>query len=151
MKLTREYIEELSVGEELDHLVSVHVFNRLDIDYGYSRNTSYCKEIIEKYETHILMNYLVPSCGFSYGWHCKIGGIHVRGCVTLEESVCKASLLYSIPELWEESEVYQNKLLDIKMTDDKFNKLKDVIYKLEEDKLYTKEEIKKLFRCNSII
>lgn len=148
MKLTREYIENLKVGLELDELVNKFVFNSEKPMWKYSSDIGQGKRILEKYED-ILINFLTPMTSHCYGWHCHIKGIHSVANETIEEAVCKASVLYNIPELWTDSEKYQNERHENtkNITDEDINRIHDIVQKLEGERLYTKSEIKKLMRC----
>lgn len=148
MELTREYIENLKVGYELDELVNKYVFTDEKPMWKYSSDIGQAKRILEKYED-VLINFLTPMTSHCYGWHCHIKGIHSVANETIEEAVCKASVLYNIPELWTDSEKYQNERHENtkNITDEDINRIHDIVQKLEGERLYTKAEIKKLMRC----
>lgn len=149
MELTREYIENLKVGQELDYLVNKYVFDDELPCWHYSTDIVQAKRIIDKYED-ILINFLTPMTSHCYGWHCHVRGIHSRACDTFEEAICKASILYNTPDLWTDSEKLQNERRENveNMTDEDINRIYDIVQKLENERLYTKAEIKKLMRCN---
>lgn len=147
MKLTREYIENLKGGLELNELVNICVFNKERPIWKYSSDIGQVKRIIDKYQEDILINFLTPISSFSYGWHCNIKGIHSKANDTMEEAICKASIIYNIPELWTETEKYENERHQDTATMEDINRIHDTITKLEEEKLYTKAEIKRLMRC----
>lgn len=147
MELTREYIENLKVGLELDELVNKYVFNNEKPCWKYSSDIGQTKRIIDKYYEDILINFLTPINSFSYGWHCNIKGVHSKANVSMEEAVCKASIIYNVPKLWKDTEICENERHQDTITMEDINRVHDIVTKLEEEKLYTKTEIKKLMRC----
>jgi len=147
MELTREYIENLKVGMELDELVNKYVFEDEKPMWKYSTDIVQVKRIIDNYYQDILINFLTPINSFSYGWHCNINGVHSKANDTIEEAICKASILYNIPELWRDTETCENERHKDTATMEDINRVHDTISKLEDEKLYTKAEIKKLMRC----
>jgi hypothetical protein len=146
MKITREYIESLKAGKELDGLVGEFVFNEDETIHNYSTNITYAKRIIDKYND-VLINFLSPNSSWSYGWHCNIKGIHSRACDTIEEAICQAGILYSNDELWTESEKWQNEIHENKqLSPEDIERIRNTIKTLEDERLYTRKEIKKLLR-----
>ncbi|NFH01319.1 hypothetical protein FC831_13710 [Clostridium botulinum] len=98
MEIAREYIERLKQGKELDYLVNKYVFNGEKPIWKYSSDITQTKRIIEKYKENIVISYLTPmnSFGNSYEWHCNIEGFPSFGNDTMEEAICKSSLLHCI-------------------------------------------------------
>lgn len=149
MELTREYIENLKAGIELDELVNKYVFEGEKPCWKYSSDIGQVRRIIDRYQDDILINFLTPYNSYSYGWHCNIRGIHSKSNDTIEESICKASIINNIPELWKDSEKYSNERYENEenITQEDINRIYNAVTKLENDRLYTKAEIKKLMRC----
>ena len=148
MELTREYIENLKAGQELDELVNKYVFDGEQSCCHYSTDIIQTKRVIDKYYEDILINFLTPINSFSYGWHCNIKGVHAKACDTIEEAICKASIVYNIPELWKDTEICESERHKETTTMEDINRVHETITKLEKEKLYTQAEIKKLMRCN---
>lgn len=149
MELTRKNILKMPVGEHLDKLVK-NIVLKDNVMYSYSSRMDHCYKIMQKYHKHFLLNYHNPYTSFGLGWHCNIRGIHVRGCSTPMEAICKAAILFEL-NLYEDSEIYQKEKYDILENEhedyhtERFDELCDVIRKLEDEKLYTKSEIKQRF------
>lgn len=152
MEITREYIESLKPGKEMDIMVYKHVLNKCEykkenmIYPEYSTNIQTVQEVVEKYKEDFLLNFITPYRGFGYGWHCNINSVHSIGCSTQMEAICKASLIYAL-QLWNESEQHQMKKKNAIEKDEieLINELHEKIQKLERERSYTKQEIQEIF------